>query len=152
VKMTRQTKPKGRSSSEWAGALHSAGLRRTGARVAVLAQLEAASAPLTHGDLVEMLGHLGYDRATLYRNLMDLVGAGLVTREDLGHLWRFELVRGASRDHRSEHPHFLCNECGEVSCLPDGAVHVVPIRGAPRALRRRSIEVQIKGRCDACAG
>jgi Fur family ferric uptake transcriptional regulator len=98
-----------------------------------------------------MLTRLGYERATLYRNLMDLVGAGLVTRESLGHLWRFELVRGEDRDHGSQHPHFLCSECGEVSCLPDGVVRVVLVRGAPRAIGRPGLELQIKGRCDACA-
>jgi Fur family ferric uptake transcriptional regulator len=150
-KTTLQKKQRARSLSDWTGALHGAGLRRTGPRIAVLEQLDAADAPLTHGELVEMLAHLAYDRATLYRNLVDLVGAGLVTREDLGHLWRFELVRREGRGHGSEHPHFLCNECGEVSCLPQGVVRVVPIRDGPRALREKRVEVQIKGRCDACA-
>jgi Fur family ferric uptake transcriptional regulator len=139
-----------RSASEWSRALRDVGLRRTGPRVAVLMRLDAASAPLAHGDLVEMLAPLGYQRATLYRNLMDLVGAGLVIREEVGHLWRFELARGKRRDRGPEHPHFVCVECGEVSCLPAGVVRVVRIRGAPLAIERPGVEVQIKGRCDAC--
>jgi Fur family ferric uptake transcriptional regulator len=139
------------SRPKWVRALHKAGLKRTAARIAVLEQLDAADAPMTHKDLGERLAHLGYERATLYRILMDFVNAGLVTREAFGHWWRFELVRGERRDHRSAHPHFFCNECGDIACLPDGVVRLVAIRGAPRAIQRRDVEVQLKGRCDTCS-
>src|SRR5579863_2538098 len=76
VTTARRTKRRARSPTEWGTALREAGLRRTGARVAVLARLDAATAPLTHTDVVEMLVRLGYDRATLYRNLMDLGRCG----------------------------------------------------------------------------
>jgi Fur family transcriptional regulator, ferric uptake regulator len=146
-----RTRPKVRTPSEWTRALHNAGLRRTAPRIAVLERLEVANGPLAHGDLVEMLAHLGYDRATLYRNLTDLAGAGLVTRADLGHLWRFELVRGESRHHSSEHPHFLCNDCGKVSCLLGVTVRILSRGQAPRAVGERAVEIQLKGLCDLCA-
>jgi Fur family ferric uptake transcriptional regulator len=131
-------------------AIRSAGLSRTGPRVAVLQHLETATAPLSHGEIVDALGS-GYDRATVYRNLMDLVRAQLITRSDLGdHVWRFEVVRSGEAAHTSEHPHFLCTDCGEVSCLPAEVVSVVPVRGVPRSLRRRDVEVQIKGLCNSC--
>jgi Fur family transcriptional regulator, ferric uptake regulator len=133
--------------------LRAAGLRRTGPRVAVMQRLEAAAAPLSHGEVAEQLAAKGYDRATVYRNLVDLVEVGLVTRKDLGdHVWRFELVRAEGREHRPDHPHFLCTDCGDVSCLPEEAVKVVATRGAPRAVGRRAVQVQLKGRCDGCAG
>jgi Fur family ferric uptake transcriptional regulator len=85
---------------------------------------------------------------TVYRNLMDMVQADLVRRTDLGdHVWRFEL----HRDGGHEHPHFLCVDCGGVSCLPDDSVRLLPTRGAPQAMRSREVEVQLRGRCDACA-
>jgi Fur family ferric uptake transcriptional regulator len=132
--------------------LRSAGLRRTAPRIAVLQRLESAVTPLSHGDIAERLAPLGFDRATVYRNLMDLVEAGLVTRADLGdHVWRFELVGDRSKPHAIEHAHFLCTDCGDVACLPDSAVKVVAVRGAPRAVGKASVEVQLKGLCDACA-
>jgi Fur family ferric uptake transcriptional regulator len=139
-----------REGNELASVLRAAGLRKTTPRVAVLDRLVAASAPLSHGEIADALAPLGYERPTVYRNLMDLVAANLVRRTDLGdHVWRFEL-RKRGGDH--EHPHFLCVDCGEVSCLPDESVRIQASRGAPRAMRSRDVEVQVKGRCDACAG
>jgi len=92
----------------------------------------------------------GFDRATLYRNLIDLTDAGVVTRTDLGdHVWRFELKRGEG-DHNAEHPHFVCTGCGDIACLPEVGVQFTASAKAPRALRSKGVTVQIKGRCDAC--
>jgi Fur family ferric uptake transcriptional regulator len=141
-----------RRPDELTTALREAGLRRTAPRIAVLQRLEQAAAPLSHAEIVDGLGVSGFDRATVYRNLTDLVEAGMVTRTDLGdHVWRFELVRGENSPHAAEHPHFLCVDCGDVSCLPGDSVTIATARGVPRAVSKRKIEVQIKGRCDTCA-
>lgn len=130
--------------------LRTAGLRATSARAAVLRCLMGAGGPLTHAEVCEQLALQGYDRATLYRNLMDLTDVGLATRTDLGdHLWRFELA-GREQHDEAAHPHFVCSECGEVRCLPDDAIDVRPVRGAPRSLRRKKVEIQIRGVCNAC--
>jgi Fur family ferric uptake transcriptional regulator len=140
-----------RHAAELTDALRAVGLRRTTPRIAVLQRLEVATGPVSHGEIAEKLASSGYDRATVYRNLMDLVGAGLVTRSDLGdHVWRFELLRGGGKVH-AEHPHFLCTDCGDVACLPDDAVRIVSSRGVPRAVGKNDVEVQVKGRCDSCA-
>ncbi len=142
-----------RPAEELTNALRAAGLRRTTPRIAVLQHLEAATGPISHGEIAEKLAPAGYDRATVYRNLMDLFQVGLVTRTDLGdHVWRFELVRGGGEGKvHAEHPHFLCTDCGDVACLPDDAVRFVSTRGVPRAVGKNAVEVQVKGRCDACA-
>ena len=142
-----------RRATELTDALRAAGLRRTTPRIAVLQRLEAAGGPLSHGEIAKKLAASGYDRATVYRNLVDLVEAGLVTRTDLGdHVWRFELVRLAREDGKPHgvHPHFLCTDCGDVSCLPGDAVRIIAARGVPRAVGKRNVEVQVKGRCDSC--
>ncbi len=134
-----------------AGTLRAAGLRRTGPRVAVLARLSAAEGPMTHGALADELAHLGFDRATIYRNLIDLTEAGLVSRGDHGdHVWRFELV-GAAAHHRKVHPHLVCTACGEVSCLTDVDVKITALRGSSFRLRAQDLEVQLRGRCARCA-
>ena len=46
-------------------------------RIEVLGRLEASTAPLSHGDLAVELVPLGFDRATVYRTLNDLVEIGL---------------------------------------------------------------------------
>jgi Fur family ferric uptake transcriptional regulator len=130
--------------------LRTAGLRSTSPRVAVLRELEAAAAPLSHADLVESLGDEGYDRVTIYRNLTDLTEAGLVVRADLGdHVWRFELKR-QDKSHQRTHPHFTCTDCGTVTCLPSEAVRLTSAKGAPRAVAARSVDIQLRGLCDRC--
>jgi Fur family ferric uptake transcriptional regulator len=106
---------------------------------------------MTHGALADELAHLGFDRATIYRNLIDLTDAGLVSRSDHGdHVWRFEL-RGAAARHRRVHPHLVCTECGAVSCLSDVEVKITALGGAARRLRGQELEVQLRGRCERCA-
>ena len=109
-----------------------------------------AKSPQSHADIVADLQPMGFDPTTLYRNLIDLSEAGLVTRRDLGdHVWRFEM-QGPASNHPGGHPHFVCTDCGEVSCLPDGSVKVMPMAGVFRAMAVDNLEVQLKGRCDRC--
>jgi len=130
--------------------LRAAGLRSTFPRVAVLRELESATAPLSHAELVEALGDEGYDRVTIYRNLTDLTEAGLVVRADLGdHVWRFELKREHT-SHPGTHPHFTCTDCGTVACLPSESVRLTSAKGAPKAVAARSVDIQLRGLCDRC--
>jgi Fur family ferric uptake transcriptional regulator len=136
--------------AEFQDRIRASGLRSTAPRVAVFKKLEAATAPLSHADLVDALGTEGYDRVTIYRNLTDLTEAGLVVRADLGdHVWRFELRR-AGKDHSGTHPHFTCSDCGTVSCLPEESVRLTSAKGAPRAVSSRAVEVHLRGLCDRC--
>lgn len=132
--------------------LRKAGLRATAARVAVLRVLTDERAPLSHGEVYDRVGEQGFDRATVYRNLVDLAEAGLVSRADLGdHVWRFELLSDTGQA-GDVHPHFVCTDCGTVACLPSEAVAVHAPRGSPKSLRRRgALEIHINGLCDACA-
>ena len=65
-------------------------------------------------------------------------------------MWRFEWVR-SERHGEAAHPHFICGSCGTVTCLPEDAVSVRVLPGAPRALKKRKgVMVQLRGLCDAC--
>jgi Fur family transcriptional regulator, ferric uptake regulator len=128
------------------------GLRCTAARLTVLREMSRSTSPLSHADIATRLAPLGFDRATVYRNLVELAEVGLLSRVDLGdHVWRFEM-RGDAKKHDDDHPHFLCTECGEVSCL--SGVEVT-IKKKTAAARRSSLgkvtEVLLKGLCSHCA-
>ncbi|MBP9113587.1 MAG: transcriptional repressor [Polyangiaceae bacterium] len=130
--------------------LRDAGLRSTSPRIAVLDFLHRTGTPNSHGELFDALGERGFDRATLYRNLMDLADAGLVTRTDLGdHVWRFELKRDGNA-HSEDHPHFVCIDCGDIACLPEMSVKLEGSSSKVRAALRNKVSVQLKGRCDNC--
>jgi Fur family ferric uptake transcriptional regulator len=129
--------------------LHEASLRATPARLVVLAHLRRSASPVSHAELVANVADSGFDRATIYRNLMDLTRAGLVSRVDRGdHVWRFTLSRGA--DHDRTHPHFVCVTCGDVECLPEANLAIRPAENLPRAVRTDTVEVQLRGICDRC--
>lgn len=150
--MSRRGKSQKDQVTQLRTALREAGLRATLSRVAVLQKLRESERPVSHADVVESLAGSGFDRATLYRNLIDLTEAGVVQRTDVGdHVWRFELCE-TKNGHNGEHPHFVCGNCGAVECLPPSAVTVRAVRGGPRALRRKEgLSIHVRGVCDACA-
>ena len=123
--------------------LRKAGLRATASRVAVLMHMRAAKRPQTHATVVTELGQEQWDKATLYRNLMDLVDAGLLARIALGSSWHFE-------ESAETHPHFVCMECGDVQCADGVDVSVTAKPEGPKAIQHGNVSVQLHGVCDAC--
>lgn len=137
--------------SELRESLRELGLRATAPRLAVLAALHEAAAPLAHDEVMLRIGE-GFDRATVYRLLADLAEAGLLRRMDLGdHVWRYELL-DACRAIADDHAHFLCTTCGEVACLPEVEVRAVDGGRLPEALRGADVELKLTGTCRDCQG
>lgn len=130
--------------------LRSKGLRCTAARIAVMRKMLEAKSPQTHAEVAESLSAAGFDRATVYRNLVELADAQLLNRIELGdHVWRFELrIEGAEGD--GDHPHFVCTECGKISCLNDVQVKISPQPGAAKSAMASILAVLLKGRCRKC--
>jgi Fur family ferric uptake transcriptional regulator len=133
-----------------------AGMRATTSRIAVIEKLREVGRPMTHGDLSDELVPKGFDRASIFRNLVDLTQAGLVSRTDLGdHAWRYhaggEDLPGQESSY-TRHPHFVCVECGGVQCLDavEVTVKAVRKRRAPKAVLRKNVEISFRGYCDAC--
>lgn len=127
--------------------LSEVGLRTTSARLAVVRRLQSAKSPLSHAEVAENLVPLGFDKATVFRNLTDLVDAGLVSRTELGdHVWRFELRKAAH--HEEQHPHFVCVDCGSVTCLHD----VEMPKTAQKSWTKigKVTEILLKGHCNTC--
>ncbi|MDX1964570.1 MAG: transcriptional repressor [Pirellulales bacterium] len=130
--------------------LREANLRCTAARLWVMQELIKAHAPLSHAQVADTLAPQGFDRATIYRNLIELSDAGLVSRIELGdHVWRFELKR-PNQDGTLDHPHFVCVDCGEVTCLPDVNINLKPAAGSVGSPIMAVTEVLLKGRCGHC--
>lgn len=140
-----------RKEPDWRAVLRELGLRATPARMAVCKLLSGSEGPLTHADVANRLESRGIDRTTVFRNLNDLVEAGLVRRLEVGdHVYRFEW---RDRDvTKADHPHFVCVDCGEVRCLPDVAPAAIPA-GRQRTHQILDVtEVLYKGHCSSCVG
>lgn len=131
--------------------LREVGLRVTPARLEVLGLLRTEGRPLSHGDVVAALEHRPHNKATLYRNLVDMVDAGLLRRVVLGDkIWRFEEDAVEDGHHAQAHAHFICVQCGTVSCLPEVEVRLSEEPSVPSAVHSRDVEVQLRGVCDEC--
>ena len=151
-KLMKPPQPSHASMSEIRDSIRSTGLRSTMPRIAVLSYLQTVTTPFSHAEIFDALEEQGFDRATIYRNLVDLTDVGLLIRTDFGdHVWRFELRRVGRDEQQTEHPHFMCTDCGEVACLPEMSVCIQPAAEVPRSVRSQQVEVQLKGLCDRCA-
>ncbi len=130
-------------------AIREAGLRATPARIAILQLLSNSTSPQTHSVVAEKLSPLGIDSATVFRNLNSMTRVGLLRRAELGdHVWRFEVVRDRHTGHDSAHPHFLCVDCGEVTCLDDVQLTASSQRVTERV--GEVTEILVRGHCNQC--
>ncbi len=88
------------------------------------------------------------DKATAFRNLNDMTDAGLLRRTELGdHVWRFEAI-DPNGHNEAAHPHFLCVDCGSVTCLGD--VELTTPSQRQSELVGKVTEILIRGHCNDC--
>ena len=141
------------SLSEIRASIRSAGLRSTMPRIAVLSYLQSVTTPLSHAEIFDALEEQGFDRATIYRNLVDLTEAGLLVRTDVGdHVWRFELRRTGQGEQQTEHSTLHVHRLWRSGMPSRDDVSVSqPATTVPRSVRAQQVEVQLKGLCDRCA-
>lgn len=129
--------------------LREAGLRRTPARVAVLAHVGALDRPASHAELQAAAPLAGIDDITLYRTLSTLVSAGLLHRvQGIDGVWRYRANPGDAAGCPGNHAHFSCTACGAMSCLPDQPMPKVEV---PTGFRVDGRHFLVYGRCAACA-
>jgi Fur family ferric uptake transcriptional regulator len=138
------------NSQEWAREkIRSAGLRATPARIATLKVLHGSGSPLTHAEVSDKLENLEIDKATIFRNLTDLVARNVIRRSALGdNVWRFEIIKESAHEPDS-HPHFICIDCGSVSCMEDVELKRTSTSKSP--LFERITEIVLRGHCNECA-
>lgn len=128
--------------------LRAAGLRRTAARVTVLERIGALAAPLSHAELAALPELAGMDGITLYRTLAALEEARLVHRViGIDGVWRFAAQPGSSVGCPGNHVHFLCTDCGAMSCLRD---QPMPRVRPPAGAEVRGRQALAFGSCAAC--
>ena len=123
-------------------------LRATAPRLAVIRVLSAAKRPLSHSEVLQRLGDMDWDPTTIFRNLVKLKEAGLapvVSRLD--GIDRYALKTDEGDIH--QHPHFSCDDCGQLTCLPDHVTNTEAFDG-PWAKAIQTASVQLRGQCPDC--
>jgi Fur family ferric uptake transcriptional regulator len=137
-------------TAEALDALRAAGLRRGGARRAVVEFLDAQdccrSAQEIHEGISSAGGAVGV--ASVYRALDTLVDLRLAQRVDVGDgVARFEASR-AGHDHQH---HLVCDDCGKVEPFSDEPLERALVGAAGRlgyALEQH--DVVLRGACEDC--
>lgn len=130
--------------------LRTAGLRRTPARIAVLARIEALSRPASHAELAALPELSSLDDITLYRTLATLEEAGLVHRvHGIDGVWRYCAQPRGVQGCPGNHVHFLCTHCGGMHCLLDQPMPRVEV---PAGVAVEGRHFLVFGRCVACVG
>jgi Fe2+ or Zn2+ uptake regulation protein len=122
------------------------GVKFTSQRYCVMAFLMENPGHPTAAEIFDGVNRLDprSSRATVYRNLRDLVEAGLVREVAVeGRSARFD-VKG------TRHHHFICDRCGEVEDMEWFKVRQPPARFLGDRMVRE-YEVILRGLCAGCA-
>lgn len=128
--------------------LKHAGVRITRWREVVLGLLLESGSPMSHAEINAALAE-PLDKVTLYRTLQTLTEAGIVHQvQGLDGAWRF-----CAHDIKAEgcpggHPHFLCLECGKMTCFSDQNIPRVEV---PQGVKVEGKQLVVYGRCADCA-
>ena len=124
-------------------------LRATSTRIGVLYTIMHATRPLSHSEMVLELKETYGDQATIYRTLIKFLDVGLIRiASNVGGIARYEIVT-EEHDSQSIHPHFICKECGIVSCLPKTTV-ISTVDEKWREILRAA-DLQFLGLCPTCS-
>jgi Fur family ferric uptake transcriptional regulator len=128
--------------------LHENSLRATAPRLAVVCVLADAPNPLSHSEVLERLGETDWDPATIYRNLVKLRDAGVASVVSRAEgIDRYAFTGPQEEGHR--HPHFVCEDCGRVACLPAELTESMSME-EPWAASIQKAMVQLRGECPEC--
>ena len=95
------------------------------------------------------MGEVDWDPATVFRNLVKLKESGISSIVSRANgIDRYALSTPHGDHHR--HPHFECNDCGQLTCLDISFTSPEGLDGAwANAVQQATI--QLRGLCPDCA-
>jgi Fur family transcriptional regulator, ferric uptake regulator len=124
-------------------------LRSTPTRQEILHLFLKKDYALSHGDIESEIAE-DIDRVTVYRTLKTFSDRGLIHKvlDDGGGL-KYALCSEAcsATQHRHEHVHFKCTQCGQTNCLEVE----IPAVKLPKGYQPKEVNVLIQGTCQNCS-
>lgn len=111
--------------------------------------LEAPKALTVKTILNQIHSQSEMDKVTLYRILDLFVDKKLLRRIVSAHgTMAFEI---RSTDHHPEHPHFICQRCGDMECLNDIDMrHIKKILNPTASRLKAEMDIKLEGICPTC--
>jgi len=93
---------------------------------------------------------IDFDRITLYRTLKSFEESGIVHQViDGSNASKYALCSHdcTVHDHNDDHAHFLCDDCGNTTCLED----VIPTKlSLPANYKINKVHLALSGTCSNC--
>lgn len=126
--------------------LHTAKLRQTEPRIAIVRTLLAAGAPLTQEQIAEHIGPSAPNKTTIYRTLVQLLEKNVVHEAYLEERSQYYELAHHCGKHQC-HPHFTCTQCQETCCLTGVSSPLVEL---PKGFSMQRQQIRIEGVCDKC--
>ena len=128
--------------------LKSHNLRVTDCRLDVIKLFMKNKNALSQGDLEDKFKQ--YDRVTLYRTLHSFLDSGILHKipNERG-IASYGLCHETCtpNDHKHNHIHFKCNNCGQIECLIENASPSVSV---PLGYKVEGVNLIVDGICVAC--
>jgi Fur family ferric uptake transcriptional regulator len=121
----------------------------TAGRKQILEYFLQQEGALSHSDIEKRAGGK-FDRVTVYRTLQAFLEKGLIhSIPTADNSIRYALCKDdcSGGQHRDDHVHFICNECGNTVCLED--VMIPPIK-LPGGFVTEQVEMLVSGVCRSC--
>ena len=138
-----------RKRCDSAALLRGQGIRATPRKRAIVACVRDSSVPLSAADIHGMVSRrIPLDLVTVYRALAVCVERGVIREiADRSGTARYELAC----IHHPAHPHFRCERCGEIVCMPERGVPGASLAAcAPDGAVVRDVSVLVTGVCREC--
>jgi Fur family ferric uptake transcriptional regulator len=104
---------------------------------------------LSHGDIEKKAGEK-FDRVTVYRTLQAFLEKGLIhSIPTADNSIRYALCKDSctAGHHRDDHVHFICNSCGNTTCLEDVTIPEIKL---PGGFITEQVEMLVSGVCKSC--
>ena len=104
---------------------------------------------LSHADIEKKAGGK-FDRVTVYRTLQAFLEKGIVhIIPSSDSAARYALCKDNCSEghHHDHHVHFICNDCGQTTCLEQ--VHIPEVK-LPGGFSPRQVDMIISGTCRDC--
>ncbi|GEO05642.1 ferric uptake regulation protein [Adhaeribacter aerolatus] len=122
-------------------------VRNTKSKSLILETLKNSKQAVSHEKIQAELGE-SVDRATIYRVLNRFCEEGIAHRitGDDGKQYFAACLKCQGKEHRHNHLHFRCLNCGKVECLPNE----IELK-LPAGYRPANFNGFISGHCPACA-
>ena len=121
----------------------------TDSRKKILELFLSGTGALSHGDIEKRTGEK-FDRVTVYRTLQTFLEKGIIhTIPTTDNSIRYALCTDDCSEghHHDNHVHFVCNICGNTTCLAEVTIPEVQL---PKGFQPEEVQMIVTGLCKDC--